>query len=223
MSGRAKNHLSVVTPDGLAPAGDRAVVQATEDARRVAAARGGDLAAWSALYQGHFPHLLRYLAYLCGDVDVAEDLAQEAFSTALVKLHQFDERASFRSWLRGIATNLFRHQVRKQSRRRRAYRRLEHTEARRARPGSHDPEGRVVRDRRAQALREALDSLPLNLREAFVLTDIQGLGSGEVAAALEISPGNARVRATRARARIRAFLIEHGHDLEASGTEGKSP
>jgi len=216
MSGRAKSHLSVVS------AGARASVPSAvgpdTDEGRVVAARGGDLNAWAALYRDHFPALLRYLAYLSGDVDVAEDLAQEAFSTALVKLHQFDQRAAFRSWLRGIATNLFRHQIRKQTRRRRAYLRLEHTEARRARPSSHDPEGTVVRDRRADALREALEALPLTLREAFVMTDVQGLSSQEVAEALSISPGNARVRATRARARIRRHLAEHGHDLDAAGT-----
>lgn len=210
-SGSATPHLSVIEgrADGVADAGVGSA--SPSDEQRVATARNGDLAAWAGLYREHFPALLRYLAYLTGDVDEAEDLAQEAFSIALIKLHQFDGRASFRAWVRGIATNLLRRQRRKHGRRRRAYSRLEQTESRRARPTSHDPEGRIVRDRRAAALRDALEALPLSLREAFVLTDIQGLSSDEVASALEISPGNARVRASRARGRIKRFLVERGH------------
>ncbi len=64
--------------------------------------------------------------------------------------------------------------------------------------------------RRAEALVAVLDSLPGHLREAFVLRDLKRHSPAEAAEMLGISRGNLRVRATRARARIRRELVRLG-------------
>jgi RNA polymerase sigma-70 factor (ECF subfamily) len=55
-----------------------------------------------------------------------------------------------------------------------------------------------------------LETLPETLREAFVLCDMQDMSTQEAAATLGLTPGNLRVRATRARARIREELVRLG-------------
>jgi len=176
----------------------------------VARARSGDGRAWARLYQLHFDRVFRDVAYMVGANALAEEIVQESFAAALTGLRNFDGRASFESWLRGIAHNLVRRHWRTQSRRGRAYDRLEHVtpSAMGAQPG--DPEAAHVQDRRAEVLKAVLEELPAAMREAFVLCDVQGLSAADAAARLDISEGNVRVRASRARALIRTELERLG-------------
>lgn len=191
--------------------GSEARLRVVDGGRREAAslverARSGDLAAWEALYRDQFRPLLRFIAYATSDVAVAEDLVQEAFALAFVGLRGFDGRASVATWLRGIAMNLVRKHWRSRSRRSRAYSRL----ATIPEPDGARLDDDLVRDRRADALEAALEELPSNLREAFVLIDVQGCTAAEAATLLETTPGNVRVRATRARQRLRQSLVAAG-------------
>jgi RNA polymerase sigma-70 factor (ECF subfamily) len=178
-------------------------------------ARAGDLEAWSRLYQEHFDRVFRHVAYLTGDTHAAEDLVQETFARAFVGLAHFEGRSSFSSWLRGIAANIVRKHWRSRYRGDQALSRLA--------AGSHDvavgadadPAGAHLRQRRAEVLLGVLETLPAPLREAFVLCDLEDTPVQVAAAELGVSPGNLRVRATRARARIRSELVRLGWLNEA--------
>lgn len=178
-------------------------------------ARSGDMQAWARLYQDHWARLLRHVSYLTGDVNAAEDLVQECFAQALASLTRFDARAPFFAWLRGIALNIVRKHWRTRGRRTRAYTRIE-AEANANAP-SDGPESGHLSKLRAQTLLAVLDELPDHLREAFVLCDLRDMSAEDAAQELGISPGNLRVRATRARARIRVALTELGWLSPASG------
>ena len=63
---------------------------------------------FEAAFQQHFPPVYRFIARRVGPA-LAEDLAAETFATAYRLRASFDPgRASLRSWLYGIATNLVR-------------------------------------------------------------------------------------------------------------------
>jgi RNA polymerase sigma-70 factor (ECF subfamily) len=194
-------------PQGFVP-----TVTSTEDAPDglVERARRGDGRAWARLYQLHFDRVFRDVAYLVGATAQAEEIVQETFAAALVGLRRYDGRASFETWLRGIAHNLVRRHWRTRFRRGRAYDRLEQMAA--EPPGSprEDPEQSHVQDRRAEVLRAVLETLPESMREAFVLCDVQGLSAAEAAERLGITEGNVRVRASRARGLIRSELERLG-------------
>jgi len=173
-------------------------------------ARAGDVEAWSRLYREHYDRVFRHVAYLIGDVDAAEDLVQETFASAFVGLRQFEGRSSLTGWLRGIAVNVVRHRWRSRRRGDQAMDRLAAGASELGVGADHDPEGALVRQRRAEVLLGVLGTLPESLREAFVLCDLQDRTAQEAAEELGISPGNVRVRATRARARIRSELVRLG-------------
>jgi len=189
----------------------RQALEAPEVDARVATlverARGGDVEAWSRLYQEHFDRIFKHVTYLVGDVHVAEDLVQETFARAFVGLAQFAERASFVGWLKGIAVNVVRKHWRSRYRGDQAMARLE-TMSRDA--VAVDAEGAHLQQKRAEVLLTVLETLPEQLREAFVVCDMQELPVAEAAATLGVTPGNLRVRATRARARIREELVRLG-------------
>jgi RNA polymerase sigma-70 factor (ECF subfamily) len=54
----------------------------------------------------HQHRLMRYLLYLCGNREVAEDLFQEVWMRVLVRGSQFNGKARFDTWLFTIARNL---------------------------------------------------------------------------------------------------------------------
>jgi RNA polymerase sigma-70 factor, ECF subfamily len=173
----------------------------------VARARRRDPQAWARLYQDHFEALHRHLTYLVSNATVAEDLVQEVFARALVSIDRFDGRSSFIGWLRGIASNTARMYWRSQSRQRSAHQRMEHGVQPR---GCAAPDEAHMQTKRAQALLAALETLPANLREAFVVLDLQERDADEAARELGLSVGNLRVRASRARARVREVLRHEG-------------
>lgn len=170
-------------------------------------ARGGDTTAWSRIYHDNFHRLFKHVTYLVGDVHAAEDLTQETFARAFVGLAQFEGRSSVVGWLRGIAVNVVRRHWRSRHRGEQAMARLEDLVRD---GGGEDLEGEHLRRRRAEVLLAALSTLPEPLREAFVLCDLQELTTREAAAELGVSEGNVRVRATRARAKIREELTRLG-------------
>jgi RNA polymerase sigma-70 factor (ECF subfamily) len=67
----------------------------------------GDMAAWRAWYAQHFGQLADYARWRCGGLaDVADDVIQETWLTAVRRLRTFDpEKGPFAAWLRGIAAN----------------------------------------------------------------------------------------------------------------------
>jgi RNA polymerase sigma-70 factor (ECF subfamily) len=187
----------------------------TGEAALVTRARGGDIEAWSRLYQEHFDRVFRHIAYLTGDTQAAEDLVQETFARAFVGLSGFTGEGNFIGWLRGIAVNVVRKHWRSHYRGTRAMDRLEQMAAGTTAGPDADPEGSHLRQRRAEVLLAILDTLPAPLREAFVACDLQEQPVQQAAAELGVSPGNLRVRATRARARIRSELVRLGWLSEA--------
>ena len=182
----------------------------TNEVALVERARSGDVDAWARLYQDHFDRVFRYIAYLTGDTQVAEDFVQETFARAYVSLPSFEDRAPLTGWLRGIAINIVRRHWRSRSRDDRAMDRLELMSRDPPVGADVDPEGAHLRQRRAEVLLAVLESLPAALREAYVLCDLQDLTTQQAAVELGVSPGNVRVRTTRARTQIRSELTRLG-------------
>jgi RNA polymerase sigma-70 factor (ECF subfamily) len=204
------------------PVGDEAAPiapeQVTEElaAERLERARRGDMDAWARLYQDHFEYLLRHLAYLTGDVSLAEDLVQESFANAFAGLSRFQGRSSFSTWLCGIANNVARQHFRRSARRDRAFARIKAGQI-----PTGEPEEAALKAGRLSDFRAALDTLPPKLSECYLLLDVAQLTPAEVGKRLSISPGNASVRAARARSRLRETMARLGW-IEPKTTGGET-
>lgn len=84
-----------------------------ERATRDAVLRG-DATAWRRWYDAHFDRLAAYARWRCGGLrDLADDVIQETWLTAVRRLARFDpDRGAFFDWLCGIAANAARNAVR---------------------------------------------------------------------------------------------------------------
>ncbi|GAA4828070.1 sigma-70 family RNA polymerase sigma factor [Actinomycetospora corticicola] len=165
---------------------DAAVTRAAE------LARDGDRAAAARFVELTQQQVWRLLVHL-SDRGVAQDLAQETYERAFRSLPGFRGEAPARTWLLSIA-------------RRVAADHLRHTARRPARPAElHDADEPVGRTRHGDVaegvvLRAAVDALDPDRREAFVLTQVVGLGYAEAAAVCDCPIGTIRSRVARARA-----------------------
>src|SRR5260370_32247873 len=75
------------------------------DADALALARAGDSEGFRVLVERHSRAVFRLAHRMTGNEHDAEDVVQEAFLRAYRRLHQYDERARFSSWLHRIAAN----------------------------------------------------------------------------------------------------------------------
>jgi RNA polymerase sigma factor (sigma-70 family) len=78
---------------------------ATDDAVLVAAVRRGDDAAFEELFRRYQDRITGYVTRMVGCRDHAQEIAQEAFISALRRLRQTDQPIAFKAWIYGIARN----------------------------------------------------------------------------------------------------------------------
>src|SRR5687768_4744601 len=78
--------------------------------------RNGQKKSFEELMLRHEKFLMKTVVRMTRDLDAAEDVVQDSFIKAYKRLHLFEGRSSFRSWLYQIALNTTRNRFRKYSR-----------------------------------------------------------------------------------------------------------
>src|SRR5919112_317068 len=78
---------------------------ATEDTDLVAAVRRGHDTAYEELFRRYHQRVTAYVARMVGCREHAEEIAQEAFISALRRLRETDQPIVFKAWIYGIARN----------------------------------------------------------------------------------------------------------------------
>ena len=76
----------------------------------------GDVNAFAEIVQKHQRPLICVLLRMVGDLELAEDIAQEAFMKAYTKLESFQGRSKFKSWLFQIGINTAKNRLRSRKR-----------------------------------------------------------------------------------------------------------
>ncbi len=175
----------------------------------------GDAPLFEILMRRHNQRLYRVARAILGDDDEAEDVMQEAYVRAFRELGSFRGEARFSTWLTRIAV----HEALARGRKRRRLVPVP-LPAERGGDGERpagppeppatgaDPERAAANRELGEALLAAVEALPEPWRAVFVLREVEGLSTEETAAALDITPENAKVRLHRARAALRRHLDE---------------
>lgn len=177
--------------------------------RLLVAARDGDRVAlerFVAETQADVWKLCRYL----GDVEYADDLAQETYERAIGSIHRFRADGSARGWLLTIARRTCVDHTRRASRRRRLDRAVFDNTTVGSADGvvvAPDMSGRVDLD-------DVLAHLDPDRRSAFVLTQVLGLQYDEAAEVLDCPIGTIRSRVARARGDLVAMMREPDEDAD---------
>lgn len=176
----------------------------------------GQTALFEVLMRRHNERLYRAARAILRDEHEAEDVMQQAYVNAYSHLRQFDGRSKFSTWLTRIAV----HEALARARRRGRYTTMD-TDESSVEPGAFDttpdPERLAISNELGTLVESAIDRLPDGTREVFMLRQVEGMSTEEVAEALNVSEAVVKTRLSRARGAIRRELYEQA-GLAASNT-----
>lgn len=140
---------------------------------------------------------------LARDVPEAEDLVQETYLKALRGFGSFREGTNFRAWMFRILRNTF---LTSRSGLKSMASLDEEPELADEIDDAGTPETHFVNRANGEALRRAIEALPLPFREVLLLSDVESMSYKEIGEALAIPIGTVTSRLMRARRRVRAAL-----------------
>ena len=171
-------------------------------------ARDGDEDALRTLWSQHSPHIDAVVRRLCGDAELAADIAQEVWIQIFRALPGYRGEAQFGTWAHRIAVNRTLNALRRT-------RRLTKIET------DMDEETVSVEhggDR--SILRSVIDAATAKLspgaRTVFLMHDVEGYTHEEIASELGITPGGSKSQLFKARAKLRRLLA---HLVDTQGND----
>jgi RNA polymerase sigma-70 factor (ECF subfamily) len=166
----------------------------------------GDQVAWEQIVRQNWRKVFNVAYKFVGKHDEAEDLTQDIFLKIFKALKTFDRRANFQTWIISISRNLCIDHYRSVRKERQTIARDVDSNDLQPATLERGPYAQAEhQDLRAQ-LRQALETLPITLRTAVVLRDLQELSYQEIADRLGLPEGTVKSRINRGR-------IELAHQL----------
>ncbi|HEY1585846.1 MAG TPA: RNA polymerase sigma factor [Polyangia bacterium] len=178
--------------------------------------RDGDVRAFELLVTRHRKPLFNFILRFVRDTAQAEDVTQEAFLRLVKGADAYERQAKFTTWLYTIARNLC-----VDASRRGKHRKAASLDA----PLSDDdgaaslldllPDGTAGVDRQAQSrelglrLRQAIESLPDEQREIFLLREVADLQFNEIANVVGCPENTVKSRMRYALEKLREALEEY--------------
>ncbi len=149
--------------------------------------------------------LVNALTHFLGDSGVAQDLAQEVFLKAYLRIRDFRGESQFYTWLYAIARNMATSHQRSAARKGRTLalpeENLEGHESQEA-----DPVSRAMSRDRERMVQQALQALDADARWIVVMRDIDGREYEEIAETAGVPVGTVKSRLHRARMQLRQLL-----------------
>lgn len=186
----------------------------SEETQLIDLAVQGDRSAFTALVEMNQERLFASMIQVTGSPDEAEEVVQEAFIRAFIKLDTFQGNSQFFTWLYRIAFN----SALTRKRRNRVRVSLDHWRESNGLEVA-DPADAVdepmLRQERVNRVRAAIQILSEDHRTILVLREMQERSYEDIAEILEISIGTVRSRLSRARNQLKVTLEAMENEEEA--------
>jgi RNA polymerase sigma-70 factor (ECF subfamily) len=185
--------------------------QDRQDMTRLAA---GHDSALTSLMERHSERLFCYLIRQLNNETDAADLAQETFVRVYQSRGRFRPEQRFSTWLYAIATNQLRDRFRWHKRHPQVSLDAQTEVGSSLQDTLQDcvasPSEQLETSERAEEVRRAVQSLPVELRTPLILSEFEGLSHAEIGEVLNCSAKAVEVRLYRARALLRKQLLRRG-------------
>ncbi len=186
------------------------------DVRLMLRVREDDREAFQELVELYQQRLVAVMHHLVGNVQEAEDLAQEVFLRVYRSRQKYRARSKFSTWLFTIANNLALNALRRRQRRP-----VVQLDVHDSGPLGPRPAEQLVRDRQeppgyklqqeelAGIVRQALDGLNERQRMAVVLNKFEDMNYAEIADVMGLTTKGVKSLLNRARTNLRAILADY--------------
>jgi RNA polymerase sigma-70 factor (ECF subfamily) len=178
-----------------------AIILEVSEAALITRAQGGDRNAFSELVRIHAQGVQNVIYRMCGNLQIADDAAQETFIRAWLEIRSFRPQAALRSWLYRIAINCAIDMLRKEKRILPGA--MEDLYLRDSGPG---PEAAFLQAEQTALVQKAILGLPDASRAVLVLKEYEGLSYHEIAEILNIPIGTVMSRLNYARKLLKEKL-----------------
>ncbi len=190
---------------------DGATVRSIEDdSALMLRYRGGDVRAFEILYARHKAPLYRYLQRTCRSKEVANDLFQEVWGKIIGSRERYEVRAQFTTFLYRIAHNCAIDYFRRAARVHESTAQDVDVIAEELPAGEQTRPDAALSEHEVRAdFRRALDALPAEQRDVFVLYEETGLTLDEIGKVTGVAMETAKSRLRYAVAKLRAALSHH--------------
>jgi RNA polymerase sigma-70 factor (ECF subfamily) len=155
------------------------------------------------VYDQHYDRVKKFILAMVKDQWTADDLIQETFMKVGDRMHTLKDPAKISSWIYRIAYNLCQDHFRS---------------LKREKPTTRDfgsplemiecvpPQGALEQHQMGVCVQDKMNLLPDPLRTVLVLYDVVEMSHKEIAAILDISVENVKVRIHRARKKLKTIL-----------------
>ena len=151
------------------------------------------------LVEDHYESLYRYAYRLSGSATDAEDLTQDAFCKAQMKLDQLRDPCRVKPWLFSIVRNAFLHRVRD--------RRMEGAVSLDGVGDVPGPPPGPLPDVEPEQLQQALNAMPESYRTPLILYYFDEFSYRDIAEQMDLPMGTVMSRLSRAKSFLRARLV----------------
>ena len=163
------------------------------------------------VYDANYTLLMQVVMHIVYNQEIAEDLVQEAFERFYVKNISFPTMDEAKYWLLRVSKNLALNHIRRNKRE------IQLVEKVKKLPGEtvnfFDSSKAVIEEEERRNVREAVNSLPENLRSVIQLKEYSGLDYKAIGKVLGISETNVMVRVHRARKKLEEILAAEDRDV----------
>ena len=179
----------------------------------------GEKECYEILVRRNNPKLYRVIRWYTQDEAEIEDIMQDTYVKAFIKLHQFKLESSFSTWLIRIGINMALSQLREKSK-------LSYLNGQLnvlktgitleiADTKKMNPYEKMIQKDAKRILRSAIDQLDSKYKSVYVMREVQEMNMKEIAMALNLTVTNVKVRLHRAKEMLKVELhkITNGSDF----------
>jgi len=185
-----------------------------EDKELIRSFNAGSKRAFDSLVLKYKDRVFNLCCRFLGDLEEADDSAQETFIKVYRSLKKFRFESTFSTWLYRIAVNTCKNKLSSlKYRRNRKMVRLDNGREGERRTNtlideSGSPEKKLEKKEREILIQQAIDSLPEDFKSVVVLRDVEGLSYEMTARITGYNIGTVKSKLSRARERLRKKLGE---------------
>ncbi|MFA5514200.1 MAG: RNA polymerase sigma factor [Sphaerochaetaceae bacterium] len=164
--------------------------------------KSSDSKSFKQVYEEVFPVVMRVAYHVTYNLDVAEDICQEAFIRFYEKNIDFPSIDEAKYWLIRVTKNLAINVVKRKSREQAMVDKIKKMPRVPIRNGEQE----LINSETRTLVREAVEKLPEKLKSVLILKEYADLNYKEIGSILRISESNVKVRVHRARKIMESML-----------------